>query len=370
MFQNIRDLDKKFALGTILGIVGFGYAFYVDSIREERPEIVFEVISNTNVLDLKVDVGKLDILYGTESIKKKKENLRVLTVKIANEGNENIIESHYDSNNPFGFLVTGGKIIERPELLETSIDYFTKNLKIELDSVGRVTLNKVQFDEGQFFILKVLTICNQDSIPKVIPFGKVSGITKTFPVRVKTQGEQEEKGFWKRLIEGSFWIHFTRFWFYFLVLAVFGVGIGVPISLISDSISKGKRKRRIKKFKENSKIELTLITESIFEIYLRDGESDLRMIQHVLSKPDILKNVMKFEQEEIEKRKLYQELEIDEIDPRQPHISDKIIIRRQLNDIVYSLNKRGVIKQDGENFTIDSDYEKTLAEFLYFLKVQ
>ncbi|MDX9696838.1 MAG: hypothetical protein RBT49_13695 [Bacteroidales bacterium] len=369
--ENVRNLDKKFAwsfFGTIIGIIGLSYAIYVDNFKDKKPEIVFEVLSNTNVLDLKEDISKLDILFDGENIKEKRENLRILTIKVINEGNFNILESHYDSKNPFGFSVENGKIVEKPELLETSIEYLSKSLNIFLDSLGRVQFDKVQLDKSQYFVLKILTICDQGEIPQIQPFGKISGITKNFPVRTNRQILKEEKSFWQKLIFGNFWIHFIRFWFYIIVFILFGFIVGLPLSSITDHFSKKKRKKKIKKFKENSKYELTPATEVIFDMYLSNGDRSILRIHRIISDPTKLLKIINKEKERIEANDLYDH--DFEIEYRRQQIDDKKLIEKHSNYLIYTLQKKEIIKYENEKLEIDKDFERVLSEFSYFLKIQ
>jgi len=373
IIKNIRNLDKKFAwsfFGTLIGIIGLGYAIYIDNFKDKSPEIIFEVLSNTNILDLKEDISKLDILYDGENIKKNKENLRVLTIKVINDGNINLIESHYDNDNPFGIAIINGKVVEKPELLEASIDYLNKNLKMSFDTSSNVFFGKFQFDKSQYFIFKILTICKEGNIPQVVPFGKISGITKNFQVRIKTQTTNEEKSFWRKLIYGSFWVHFVRFWFYLIVLIIFTFSLVIPISSIEESISTKKRKKKVKKFKENYRQELTPSTEFIFDIYLNHDEEFIFTIQNIISNPETFHGILKYKNYEIESRKLYRTLESEEHLNISTREGDGLIWIRQIHSSLESMEKKGIIKQENEKIIIDEDFNKTLSEFIYFLKIQ
>lgn len=368
LFDAIGKLDKKFALGTLLGFIGLGYAVYVDSIKQDKSDLVFEVLSNTSVFDLKEDIGKLDVIYGSESLKRQHKNLRIITLKISNEGNKDIVEGDYDSRESVGFKLSNGKIVERPELIETSSDYFKRNLILDLDTTRTVKINKVQFDQGEFFVLKVLTICDLDSVPGVSAFGKISGITKPFTVKTPNKNV-EEKGFWDQLLEGSFWIHFARFWFYVLSFIAFVITIVLPTALIGESIQKSKRKKRIRKFKEKSEITLTPPIETVFEIYLTNGEGELRFIQSALTTPDRLQRLIR---NALKSKRTQFEGEFQFPDPpiHQPHLDERSRLRERLRQTIRLLMKSNAIEEKQGEYTVNADFAKFLAEFLYFLKVQ
>ena len=119
------------------------------------------MLSNTQVLSLKEDVNKLDIIYDGQNLKEQKENLILLTIKLKNEGNLNIKESDYFSKMPFGFKIIGGKIAEKPQLIDASNKFLRENILLSLDTLNNISINKVPIGEGEYFTIKVLTICNQ-----------------------------------------------------------------------------------------------------------------------------------------------------------------------------------------------------------------
>jgi hypothetical protein len=72
--------DKKYAwslLGFALAVVFGAVLIYTEFIRERRPELRFERVSNTSVLDVRERLGNLEILYDGEDIQKAQKSLRV-----------------------------------------------------------------------------------------------------------------------------------------------------------------------------------------------------------------------------------------------------------------------------------------------------
>ena len=135
--MNLERLSKsnkwRGLVKTIIAIVGiFGslVTIYTFFFYENKNELQYEIIADASVLDIKADLGNLDIFYGKSNLKENKENLRIISVRIINVGSTNILKDSYDDEDPLGLRITGGSIIERPELLECSNDYLRKNLKL------------------------------------------------------------------------------------------------------------------------------------------------------------------------------------------------------------------------------------------------
>lgn len=80
-------------------------------------QIEYEVLANTNVLDINADITKLDITYDGSSLKTGSQSLRIINLHVRNTGNESVLKSFYDNNDPLGVFVTKGKVIEKPELV-------------------------------------------------------------------------------------------------------------------------------------------------------------------------------------------------------------------------------------------------------------
>lgn len=133
-------------LGTVAAVISI-YAFLF---QEKKTSLSYEVLANTNVLDIRAEVTKLDILYDRSSLKQGNQNLRIITVRVVNSGTENILNSFYDDNAPVGLGVSVGRIIEAPEILETSNTYLRSNLRISMDSVGVITFSKVILESREY----------------------------------------------------------------------------------------------------------------------------------------------------------------------------------------------------------------------------
>src|SRR5436305_697066 len=128
----LQRLERGYAwsmLGAIVGIVGVILAIF--ALRERRAELQFQLISESNVLDVHTPVAALDVLYQGESLQKRQLNLRVITLRVANTGDADILQSQYDQRLPCGLAITRGRIVEI-RLLSTNSSYLRNSLSPRL----------------------------------------------------------------------------------------------------------------------------------------------------------------------------------------------------------------------------------------------
>ena len=73
--------------------------------------------TNTNILDVKEQVGKLDCVYDGISLSRSKRNIRLIILKIYNQGSNPILKSYYDKRAPLGFVIEDGIFAEPPQII-------------------------------------------------------------------------------------------------------------------------------------------------------------------------------------------------------------------------------------------------------------
>ena len=142
IWNKIKNLDKNFSwsfMGFLVGIIGIAFAVDTIYFYQEKPNIEYYQLTNTSVLDLKENVTKLDVIYDSTSIKKNRQSLRVVTIKILNSGNEDLGPQHYDKTVPLGLKIKGGVIVETPQIIETSNAYISDRLKINWLSENEIS---------------------------------------------------------------------------------------------------------------------------------------------------------------------------------------------------------------------------------------
>jgi hypothetical protein len=272
MKENIlqRTFDS-FASRTFLAIFGLAgtilsiYAF----LEEKKVDLRYEVIANTNVLDFNEEVSKLDVIYDSTNLKQTHENLRIYTVKIINNGDENIIKEFYDENEPLGIKITSGKIIERPQVIQASNDYLLRNLKIAVYQYNSISFSQVIMETGEYFIIKLLVLHKKGTIPDIVSLGKIAGQNKI--TVVNAIDVQEETTLWVKSLSGEISVQLLRLLAYFVSGVLLIAAIVFVAQQIESYHDKKKRANLIKAFKRLESYQYTRMDDAIFDRYLEHG---------------------------------------------------------------------------------------------------
>jgi hypothetical protein len=93
-------------LTILLGVLGIYF-----TLRDRKTHLTMDIAAESNVLDVLHPISDLSIQFLGRDIEKEKLNLKVLTVRIMNDGESNIHEDDFDSHMPFGLRVEGGTVV-------------------------------------------------------------------------------------------------------------------------------------------------------------------------------------------------------------------------------------------------------------------
>jgi hypothetical protein len=144
-------------------------------IFEKKPELKFEIISNEEVLIVNENINKLSIKYDQVDLLSNNKNISVLIFRLINAGKQSITQNLYDVNSPFGFLIKDGEFLSEPMVINSSDSAYFKSLILKAGK-DSVNFRKLIIDNKEFVDIKCL-ILNQTGVkPKIIPYGKISGI--------------------------------------------------------------------------------------------------------------------------------------------------------------------------------------------------
>jgi len=175
-WSRARDLDKTFPwsfLGVLLA-VSFGLFGIYATLRTPTTEITFDVVNESNVLDVHRTVESLEVFFRGTNIQSRNENLRSLSVRLTNTGDVNIRQGDYDQGSDWGIRIGSGKLIGA-SVSEASSDYLREQLKKIVCSDTTVVLPKVLFDRGQRFQVDILVLHPLGALPTIVPIGKIAG---------------------------------------------------------------------------------------------------------------------------------------------------------------------------------------------------
>lgn len=347
---------------VLFGLVGSAITIYV-FFQDKKVLIEYEILSNTNVLDINADITKLDITYGGLSLKSRNENLRIINLRVKNNGTESILKNFYDDHDPIGLNVVKGTIIEKPELINTSNDYLKNNLQIKFDSTGKITFNDIIIEPSQFFTIKILVLHSSKVNPNLVSFGKIAGQNE-IPVVSFIQQTKVQKPFLEETFGGNFWSQLLRGVAYTLVVLTIVLGIIYFTSEISDYRAKRKRIRIVKRFRKSKGYNYNHMDDVIFGRFINedyDFSRFMRLLADRNSLNESYKNIL-LKIKERDERYAKGEI-IDE-----ESIENKIYFRQESSkDDIDKMIGDGYLIKDNDSLVINESMKKSLIKFLEYL---
>jgi hypothetical protein len=358
IFKRLLDSFASRTVLALLGLIGTVVTIYA-FLQEKKVDLRYEIIANTNVLDFNADISKLEVFYDSTNLKQTQENLRIYTVRVINNGDQNIIKEYYDENEPLGIQISSGKIIEKPQLIQTSNDYIKRNLKITDYEQDKINFSQVILESGEFYIVKLLVLHKKDATPKIISFGKIAG-QKNIDV-VNSIDVKEELTFWGKVFLGNIWVQILRLLAYFMV----GVLIIALIFFSSERIDSYRgSKRRIKiveEFKALKTYQYTRMDDAIFDRYKKSDYNPFSEMSTLIKDAEQLNKTYKKLTEQL-KSKEYRRFRRDE---------DGSIIHNYESDdfsIINEMINDGIVFREQDQLIINQAMKDTLDKFIEFLK--
>ena len=347
--DSLNTIDKRWSLlSVILALLFGGLAIYSEFFKDRKPELRFEIVSNTSVLDVREDLGKLEIFYDGLDIKKSKQALRVVVVRVVNSGETAILMGHYDEREPLGFTFSTGKLL-RVELLEASNRYLMSNLRVSLTDSLLCVFEPVILESKEYFMFKALILHTQGWTPILSPQGKIAGI-RTFYLTEQSSAESE-KSYWHLVFAGGVWVQAARLILYFLGLTLLLLTVIFSVDFVSEKLTRRKRKKHVKHFRRVTDIELQDKDEFLFSAYEDNGFDYVQAMGQLLSDKTKLKEV------------------IDEL-PEQGDESESfyIDVGIRVSD-VRALLQNNIIKEKDDSWEEDAHVVQTILEFERFLVI-
>jgi hypothetical protein len=349
-------------IGLISAILGI-YAFFF---QDKSIQLEYEILANTNVLDINANITKLDIIYAGSSLKSSNENLRIINVRVRNTGSESILKSFYDDNDPLGITVSNGRIIEKPELVNTSSKYISKNLRISLDSANHIIFSDIILEPNESYTIKLLVLHPINKAPEVHAAGKIAGIQK-IPVLSLAQQAKAQKSFWAATFDGNIYSQVARAFSYTLVVIIVIIIIGTSASKISEYSDQRKRIKLINEFKKNDNYQYNRMDDAIFNRYNNDGASIFPEYQKLLKDNEFL-NKKYNNYLSNQKGKTQSDKKSEMKDMRESFIDNQLFIQRNEWHAIRELISDGYAIKDKDILVINQPMKSTLDDFISFLK--
>jgi hypothetical protein len=361
--KGLLKIEKKYAwsfLGFVIAIIFGGITIYSTFLVDKSPDLDITILSDIKVLDINANVQELNIIYKNENIIEHGKNLSIITLKIENSSDLDILNSYYDPRNPLGIMIENATIVEKPEIIDASNQYLRQNIEInQKDSSDLFTFTSIIIDKHQYFHVKLLLLHKSDKKPVIKPVGKIAGIER---IEVINQANEIKSSFWKKLIQGNILIHAARFFSYVFLIVILLVVIFIPQSLISDAISTKKRRKLVLKYRNGKKIESSEETDFLFELYINKSKTYLTEIQRYFRNRDELKDEL--------------QLIINKKKKDLPFTRDFVYIDGRPRPVEYEtesvledLNEKQIIQIINGELKVNEIFETELNEFVSFLKL-
>lgn len=364
------SLRRKLVLAVIgiLLTIAFGTVALYAGFHETKPSISVVTTNQTNVLDVRKPLEDLSISFRGKNVQEENLNLLIFSVRVENDGQADILQSHYDRDDVWGIQVQNGEVIEA-RLIDSNSEYIKSNLNPQLSPEGNtIEFRKIIFDRRNFFTLEILVLHEKTQLPEIVPVGKIAGIDKV--VATKFQAGEDEQGFVDQLFRGTVGVHAVRAILYFVTFIVGGVSIAlvaIAITASYDTIRKAPRKRELKRFwRHEPKIEVTK-KKTLSNIYVERGLEGLRRTS------ELLEDAEKLGQRVREYDRLKRRLESRGVAHRDRVIredaSASTILRRVSLWPVGDLLESGVVSRGKPNqVQIDTEFKKWLDRLLAYLE--
>ncbi|MGE7927446.1 hypothetical protein [Lysinibacillus xylanilyticus] len=285
-------LENKLPWGLIGGLIGIAslivgvyYAIYY----EKKAEVSFQIVNESDILDVKKPLRDLEIYFEGDDIQKNNMNLKVIRLKIINTGQVDILQNFYESNEDWGFKISNGKIIEIRQI-GTNSKYLEKKINPIRVNEDFIKLEKMILEKEKYISFEILVLHNKNNPPKIIPVGKIAGIDNF--VITDSISNEKETSFLNDLLYGKLHIHLIRFILYFsisIVLMLFLIGAFQYLYKLKENTTSKKRKMKLKRIglpssDNNESLEI------IYKAYIKGDFEFLKKLNIVFRSNTELKN--------------------------------------------------------------------------------
>src|SRR5260370_2798859 len=194
-------------------------------------------------MDVRTPLKDLSILFQGQDIQKQNSNLRILGVRLVNDGDTNILENFFDSRIPWGLRIDGGRLIEA-RVTGSNSQYLSDNLHPKVADGDEVDFDKVIFDRGKYVALELLVLHDKNIEPHVRPVVNIAGMDAIL-IRNSFR-EQDQERFKANVFKGPIPVQILRTFPYSLIPLSLVIIIALTILGIESIATRIKKRSRRK----------------------------------------------------------------------------------------------------------------------------
>ena len=280
----------SWAASLAFGVLGIGLtavSIFL-TLREPETRVTFEIISATDVLDLRRSLKDLRIEFRGQDLQEQDLNLKVVKINVANVGETHIRAGDY-SNIDWGIRVVGGQVIEAKVDRSNVANVISTN---DLRYIGSDTIGfpKIVFDKRDAFAIELLLLHPNDAEPDIVPIGKIAGV-KNFDLEPPPLPGQAV-GFVGQAFGGSSRVLAVRSGVYFFgsIIIFFAIVFGlVGAATMLDSVKARLRRKRVLQTEAIKQIDRVSIRDSLIDLYGSTGLSGLRRLSDIIGEPSAIR---------------------------------------------------------------------------------
>lgn len=339
-------------LSLLIGLVALYY-----TVRRTRTNLIVDVTSESNVMDVRTPRKDLSILFQGQDIQKENSNLRILGIRLVNEGDTNILENHFDSRIPWGLRIGGGRLIEA-RVTGSNSEYLSSNLHPRVTGGDEVDFDKLIFDKGKYVSLELLVLHEKNVEPQVTTVGKIAGMD-TIPIRNSFR-ELDQEGFRTKAFKGPIAVQIVRTIVYFLIglAAVIAVGIAVAgILSIPSGLRKRSRRKKARYLLREGSPETEKKRLILVDAFIEEGTPGLKRIQAALNDPEILASAV------VSRRRL-QRIREDARSPVQAISQSNGFTVVEISTPLDLVVETGLVRRNGPKIEVDPDLPRLLKNLI------
>jgi hypothetical protein len=362
LLKYIKGLDRRFSwsfIGVIIALFFGFFTIYKQFIEDRYPKLRYDILTSTSVLNVKEELSKLNVYYDGIDIRKQKQTMQIITLKVINDSSKDILKTFYDNNAPLGILISEGKII-KAEMIKASNNYLHQQLILTQPDDKILNFSSVIIEANEFFIIKLLILHPENVLPEISATGKVAGIRK---ITIREQyKERERQSFWTTTFSGNFLVQIIRFIAYIIIAVLLLFLMAMPRRFFTDKKDERKRKKIVQEFKSLTDLQLDENVEFIFEAYKGGNEIYLLSIYALIRSQNILDAAcLRYDEIKNQKETHPNQIPIDRFEKN--YVKEIWVCARRIHELLNT----GHLKRVKNGLQADPLMKDTIEDFVRFL---
>lgn len=343
MLAKIWNFIKSPGPMAVVAISGISFGIYGTLFYERQAAVAIELLTNNPVFDIRTDVSKLGVTYAGVDLRKASQTLRLLSVKITNTGNKDILKGDFEEGEPISLSVSKGKVVEISRFAASN-EFLQKKGGVQLLAETSIRIDPVLLERGEFMILDFLVLSDLGNTPTLKAVGKIAGI-KNFEVIDSAIASKSS------LVSGIFHadsllVHILRGPVYFVIFIlefiIFVFVIVLPLIAWQGAVNGVKRWFRDRSVRKKFFGRPLSNPEQVgVEYYISEGPAGLAHLYKLIDLFDSRSKLLSVQRSDISE---------DEISKK---LSKRFPI---LKDEIKYLDAKGVITVKGADISIDPDF--------------